>query len=93
MQSCKETPVKTRVEEWRCIPPENQHCRYFRQITLLSTWFRGSQFSASNNQNYNLKDLKNKTICDEVCIETVKDNESNVNVSVSYVTPKTPVPH
>ena len=45
-------------------PLQNQYCRYFvtwrliQQIYLLSSWFTGPEFLTSNNQNDDLKDLK-----------------------------------
>ena len=89
MQRCNEIRVNVRVEVEVCrFIPSEINIAYilsggvsFGKFHLLSTWFTGPEFLASNNQDYDFEGVKEETLCDEVLIKTVEDQESNVNVS------------
>ena len=91
MQRCSEIWVSTRVEDWRYIPSEINIADIllrgvsFDKFHLLSTWFTGWEFLIFNNQNCNFEGLNDKTVCDEVCIETAEDHKGNGNVSAFNV--------
>ena len=98
MRRCNEIRVNTRVENCRYIPSEINIADIlsrgvlFDKFHLLSTWFAGLEFLVSNNQNYNFEGLKDKTVCDEVSIETAEDYKGNVNVNVFNVNTKSVSP-
>ena len=91
MRRCNEIRVNTRVEDWRYIPSEINigdivsRGVSFDKFHLLSTCFTDPEFLVSNNQNYNFEGLKDKSVCDEVRIETAEDHKRNCNVSVFNV--------
>ena len=98
MRRCNKIRVNTRVEDWRYIPSKLNIADIlprgisFDKFYLLSTWFRGPELLVSNNQNYNFGGLKNKNVCNEVCIETAEDHSGNVNISVFNVNTKSVSP-
>ena len=70
MRRCNEIRVKTKVEDWRHIHSEINIADIlsrgisFNKFHLLSTWFTGPEFLLFNNQNYDFRGLKDKTVCD-----------------------------
>ena len=98
MRRCNEIRVKTKIEDWRHIHSEINIADIlsrgisFNKFHLLSTWFTGPEFLLFNNQNYDFRGLKDKTVCDEVYIETADDHKGNVSVSNVYTKSVSPPP-
>ena len=67
--------------KWKCADSSPLKSILYIFCQVLSTWFTGPEFLASNNQDYDFEGVKGETLCDEVLIKTVEDQESNVNVS------------
>ena len=89
MQRCNEIQMNTRAEDWTYIPSEINiayilSCDIsFGKFHLFGVWFTGPEFLVSNNPNYDFEGLRDKTVFDEVCIETAEDQKGNVDISAS----------
>ena len=70
IRRCNEIREKTKVKDWRNIHSEINIADIlsggisFNKFHLLSTWFTGPEFLLFNNQNYDFRGLKDKTVCD-----------------------------